>query len=67
MATVKTTGIKWAIAIIALLVIALISVVVYAICTKQIQYIEKATDVIENPETVEQSARLILPMAKMII
>ena len=44
----KTTGLKWTIAITVILVLALVTIVTYAICTKQIQYVEKNKDVIEN-------------------
>lgn len=44
----KTTGLKWTIAVTVILVLALIAIVTYAICTKQIQYIEKTKDVVEG-------------------
>lgn len=48
MSRCKTTGMKWAIAVIAILVALLIAIVTYAICTKQIEYVEKPTDAIES-------------------
>lgn len=53
----KSTGMKWAIAVIAILVVALIAIVTYAIVTKQIEYVDKAKDVVE--EASEQTQVLI--------
>ncbi len=59
----KTTGLKWTIAITVILVLALIAIVTYAICTKQIQYIEKTKDVVEevtDPTVVENGTQALI-------
>ncbi len=56
----KITSMRWTIAIITLLVLACVGVLVYAICTKQLQYVEKTKDVVEdvvtNPEGTTTAA-----------
>lgn len=64
----KTTGLKWTIAITVILVLALIAIVTYAICTKQIQYIEKTKDVVEevtDPTVVENGTQAVMHFIKI--
>ena len=63
----SVTNLKWVVGICAILLVLCVGVLIYAFCTKQIQYIEKAKDVIENPEEVEQTTQAVITMAKCVL
>lgn len=67
----KINRMKLAIIIISLLVIACVGVLVYAIVTKQLQYVDKVKDavddVVENPEEAVNTLSAILLLPKMLI
>ncbi len=64
----NTNGLKWTIAITVVLVLALIAIVTYAICTKQIQYVEKAKDVVDevtDPTVVEGGTQAVMQFLRI--
>lgn len=67
----KINRMKLAIIIISLLVIACVGVLVYAIVTKQLQYVDKVKDavddVVENPEEAVNTLSAICLLPKMLI
>lgn len=63
----KITSLRWIIAIVTLLVLACVGVLVYAICTKQLEVVDKAKDAVTKPEETVETVANMVSSARMIL
>lgn len=63
----KITSMRWTIAIITIILLACVAVLVYAICTKQLNVVDKVEDAVTNPEEAVETTANMLSSARMIL